>query len=143
MNEFGVIHLGTDKGLTLAGWIFFIVLIAIAAVAIIGPIVTVVNWHRAKNGKLPKGKLRNIIIVNKREQTREFYADSYPGVYRDLEPNRNFDGVLRLTSVDFRKVGGKILYTKSIDDELFDRVQVGGTYKVRIRDGVIVSIDSV
>lgn len=144
MNEFGIIHLGTDEHLTAAGWIFFIALIAIAAVAVIVPIVTVVNWHRKKNGKVSKGKVRNIIIVNKREIDRDYHANSFHSTtYLHVEPTGRPDFIFRQTSVDFRKVGGKILYTKSIDDELYDRVRVGGTYRVRIRDSVIVSVENV
>lgn len=139
-----MIELGTNEHLTAAGWIFFIVLIAIAAVAVIGPIVTVVNWNREKNGKFSKGKVRNIIIVNKREIDHDFYSEGYrASFYSRFEPTGTPDGVYRQTSVDFRRVGGKILYTKSIDDELYDRVQVGGTYRVRIRDSVIVSVENV
>lgn len=139
-----MIELGTNEHLTAAGWIFFIVLIAIAAVAVIGPIVTVVNWNREKNGKFSKGKVRNIIIVNKREIDHDFYSEGYrASFYSRFEPTGTPDGVYRQTSVDFRRVGGKILYTKSIDDELYDRVQVGETYRVRIRDSVIVSVENV
>lgn len=38
-------------------------------------------------------------------------------------------------------VGGKILYTKDIDEELFDRIAVGQTYKALIRDGAVKKIE--
>lgn len=140
-----MIELGTDEHLTAAGWIFFIVLIAIAAVAVIVPIVTVVNWRRAKDGKVSKGKVRNIVIVYKRVTEHVYFNEDY-GFWRTRRPENTESspaGIAQETSVDFRKVGGRVLYTKSIDDELFDRLEVGRTYKVRIRDGAIVSIDNV
>ncbi|MDE6732805.1 MAG: hypothetical protein K2J77_08025 [Oscillospiraceae bacterium] len=89
-----VIDLGTDEHLTAAGWIFFIVLIAIAAVAVIGPIVTVINWHREKDGKVSKGKVRNIIIVNKREIDHDFYSEGYrASLYARSEPTGRPDGI--------------------------------------------------
>lgn len=122
----------------------FLIIVGTVVFMIILPIVTVVNWNREKNGKFSKGKVRNIIIVNKREIDHDFYSEGYrASFYSRFEPTGQPDGVYRQTSVDFRKVGGKILYTKSIDDELFDRVQVGGTYRVRIRDSVIVSVENV
>lgn len=122
----------------------FLIIVGTVIFMIILPIVTVVNWHRKKNGKFSKGKVRNIIIVNKREIDHDFYSEGYrASFYSRFEPTGRPDGIYRQTSVDFRKVGGKILYTKSIDDELYDRVQVGGTYRVRIRDSVIVSVENV
>lgn len=44
-------------------------------------------------------------------------------------------------SIDYRVVGGKILYTKDIDEELFDRIAVGQTYKALIRDGAVKKIE--
>lgn len=122
----------------------FLIIVGTVIFMIILPIVTVVNWNREKNGKFSKGKVRNIIIVNKREIDHDFYSEGYRASFNSrFEPTGRPDGIYRQTSVDFRKVGGKILYTKSIDDELFDRVQVGGTYRVRIRDSMIVSVENV
>lgn len=105
-----------------------IVIAAAVGGMIIMPIITVVNAHREKDGKDPvlfKGKTRRIVIVNKRVSE---------GVYYD-------GGPIPVMSVDYRVVGGKILYTKDIDEELFDRISVGQTYKALIRDGAIRKID--
>lgn len=117
-----------------------IIWIILAAGFIAFVILSFVNAHRRNTGKEPlfKGKVRNIIIVNKREIDHDFYTENYrASLYARSEPTGNPDGVYRQTSVDFRRVGGKILYTKSINDELFDQLEVGRIYKVRIRDGII------
>lgn len=109
--------------------IFGILVIAVAVgVMIVMPIITVVNAHREKNGKDPilfRGRTRRIVIVNKRVSE---------GVYYD-------GGPIPTMSVDYRVVGGKILHTKDIDEELFDRIAVGQTYKALIRDGAVKKID--
>lgn len=117
-----------------------VIVMILAAGFIAFLILSFLNAHRVNTGKEPlfKGKVRNIIIVNKREIDHDFYTEGYrASLYVRSEPTGTPDGVFRQTSVDFRKVGGKVLYTKSIDDELFDRLEVGRIYKVRIRDGVI------
>lgn len=132
-------HIG-DSYFTPSALIVLIVLLLGAVYIIVMPVLTIVNHHRVMKGKEPlfKGKVRNIIIVNKREIDHDFYTEGYrASLYVRSEPTGTPDGVFRQTSVDFRKVGGKILYTKSIDDELFDRLEVGRIYKVRIRDGCI------
>ncbi len=109
-------------------YIFGILIIAVAVGGmIVMPIITVVNAHRAKDGKEPvlfKGRTRRIVIVNKRLSERVYYDG----------------GPIPAASVDYRVVGGKILYTKDIDEELFDRITVGQTYKALIRDGAIREI---
>lgn len=129
-----------DSVFTPGSFIFMIVMILGAVYFVVMPILTIVNHHRVMKGKEPlyKDKVRNIIIVNKREIDHDFYTEGYrASLYVRPEPTGQPDGVFRQTSVDFRKVGGKILYTKSIDDELYDQLEVGGAYRVRIRDGVI------
>lgn len=94
---------------------------------IVMPIITVVNAHREKDGKesvLFKGRTRRIVIVNKRLSERVYYDG----------------GPIPAASVDYRVVVGKILYTKDIDEELFDRISVGQTYKALIRGGAIRKI---
>lgn len=132
-----------DSYFTPGTLIVLIILILAGLFFIVVPILTLVEQHRVRNGKEPfnKGKVRENIIVKKRETEREIYASRY-GFNRfgvNLPTDRP-DALSRETSVDFRKVGGKILYTKSIDDELFDQMEVGKTYKVRIRDGKIINI---
>lgn len=111
------------------GYIFMIFFIAVAVGGmIVMPIITVVNSRREKDGKDPvlfRGRTRRIVIVNKRVSE---------GVYYD-------GGPIPAMSVDYRIVGGKILYTKSIDEELFDRITVGQTYKALIRDGAVKKIE--
>lgn len=117
-----------------------VIVMILAAGFIAFVILSFLNAHRVNTGKEPlfKGKVRNIIIVNKREIDHDFFTEGYrASLYVRPEPTGTPDGVFRQTSVDFRKVGGKVLYTKSIVDELFDRLEVGRVYKVRIRDGVI------
>ncbi len=113
----------------MGAYIFGIIAIAVAVgTLIVMPIVTVVNAHREKDGKEPVlfgGKTRRIVIVNKRVSERVYYDG----------------GPIPAFSVDYRIVGGKILYTKDIDEELFDRISVGQTYKALIRDGAIKKID--
>lgn len=72
-----------------------------------------------------QGRTRRIVIVNKRVSE---------GVYYD-------GGPIPTMSIDYRVVGGKILYTKDIDEELFDRIAVGQTYKALIRDGAVKKIE--
>lgn len=122
-------------------WGCILILIAISFVAL--PIVTLVDHHREMSGKEPlyKGKVRRVVIVNKRAVENEFYTEGYRySPYGANTMSGEPDGVARQTSVDFRKVGGKILYTKSIGEELFDSVEVGRTYKVLIRSGCIEKI---
>lgn len=122
-------------------WGCILILIAISFVAL--PIVTLVDHHKVMNGKEPlnKGKVRSIVIVNKRAIEHEFYTEGYRySPYGRAEVSGEPDGGARQTSVDFRKVGGKILYTKSIGEELFDAMEVGKTYKVLIRSGCIERI---
>lgn len=129
-----------DSYYSLSALIAFIILILVAVYAIVMPILYIVNYHRVVKGKEPifKGKVRKIIIVNKREIDHDFYAEGCRASNSaSSEPTATPDGVFRQTSVDFRKVSGKILYTKSIDDELYDQLEVGRAYKVRIRSGVI------
>lgn len=136
-----MISLGGSDGFTAAGWIFLIVMIVLAVFFIFLPVLTLVNQHRVMNGKEPlnKGKVRKITIVNKRVNERAYFDEGY-GAWRfgsNVSMESEPAGTARDTSIDFRKVGGKILYTKSIDDELFDWLEVGKTYKVRIRNGCI------
>ena len=145
-----VYHVKSDihstDGINFTSLDLFLIIISILAVLflIVLPILTVVNRHRVMNGKEPlnKGRVRRIVIVNKRVDERAYFDEGY-GAWRfgsnisaDSEPS----GIARQTSVDFRKVGGQILYTKSIDDELFDQMEVGRTYKVKICDGKIINI---
>ncbi|MDE6728877.1 MAG: hypothetical protein K2J80_13225 [Oscillospiraceae bacterium] len=129
--------------MTLETWIWRSIIILIAVLSVILPVLTLVDHHRVMNGKEPlnKGKVRSIVIVNKRAIEHEFYTEAYRySPYGHAEVSGEPDGVARQTSVDFRKVGGKILYTKSIDEELFDLLDVGKTYRVRIRSGCIEKI---
>lgn len=113
----------------IGGYIFMILFIVVAVGAmIVMPIITVVNARREKNGKEPvlfRGRTRRIVIVNKRVSERVYYDG----------------GPIPAMSVDYRVVGGKILHTKDIDEELFDRIAVGQTYKALIRDGAVKKID--
>lgn len=129
--------------MTLSAWIAIVIILLLTAVMIIMVILTLVNSHRIRNGKesLYKGKVRNIIIVNKRAVGHEFYTEGYRySRFGTVYPNGEPDGISQETSVDFRIVGGKILYTKSIDEELFEQLDIGKTYKVRIRSGCIEKI---
>lgn len=114
--------------MNIGGYIFMILFIAVAVGGmIVMPIITVVNSHREKSGKEPlfKGRTRKIVIVNKRVSERVYYDG----------------GPIPAMSVDYRVVGGKILHTKDIDEELFDRIAVGQTYKALIRDGAVKKIE--
>lgn len=129
--------------MTLETWIWGSILILIAVLFVALPVVTLVNQHRVMNGKEPlyKGKVRSIVIVYKRAVEHEFYTEGYRySPYSANTISGEPDGISRQTSVDFRKVGGRILYTKSIGEELFDAVEVGRTYKVLIRSGCIEKI---
>lgn len=126
-----------------SGWVGGIFGIFCLAAMIIMPILTLVNHHRIRNGKEPlyKGKVRWIVIVKKRVTEREYSTVGYGySRFGANTINGEPDGIARETSVDFRVVGRKILYTKSIDEELFDLLDVGKTYKVRIRSGCIDKI---
>lgn len=121
-----------------------IIVIIFAAGFIAFVILSFVNAHRLNTGKEPlfKGKVRKIVIVYKRVTEHVYFNEDY-GFWRTHRPeNTESDpaGIAQETSVDFRKVGGKILYTKSIDEELFEQLDVGNTYKVRIRSGCIDKI---
>lgn len=112
----------------IGGYIFMIFFIAVAVgVMIVMPIITVVNAHREKSGKEPlfKGRTRKIVIVNKCVSECVYYDG----------------GPIPAMSVDYRVVGGKILHTKDIVEELFDRIAVGQTYKALIRDGAVKKIE--
>lgn len=121
-----------------------IIVIILAAGFIAFLILSFVNAHRLNTGKEPlfKGKVRKIVVVHKHVSERAYF-DEDNGIWRTHSPV-SADGVppdlAQEKCVDFRKVGGKILYTKSIDDELFDQIEIGRTYKVRIRDGCIVKL---
>ncbi len=136
-----MINLGGSDGFTAAGWIFLIVMIVLAVFFISLPILTLVNQHRVMNGKEPlnKGKVRKIVVVHKHVSERAFF-DEENGIWRTHSPVNSESvppDLAQEKCVDFRKVGGRVLYTKSIDDELFDQIEIGRTYKVRIRYGCI------
>ena len=127
----------------MSGWVSAVLAILCAAVFIIMPTLTLVNRHRVRNGKEPlnKGKVRSIVIVNKRAAEREFYTERYAySRFGSVPVTGEPDGVARETSVDFRIAGGRVLYTKSVDEELFDLLEVGKTYKVLIGSGCIEKI---
>lgn len=129
--------------ITLSALIPVVLAILCVAVMIVMPILTLVNQHRVRNGKEPlnKGKVRNIVIVNKRAAEHEFFTERYAySRFGNVRTTGEPDGIAQETSVDFHIVGGKILYTKSIGGELFDIIDVGKTYKVLIRSGCIEKI---
>lgn len=122
--------------MTLSGWIACILAIFCAVGILIIPILTLINYHRTKNGKDPlyKGRVRRIVIVNKRVTEYEYSNAQYSySRFGASDMTGEPDGTARNTSVDFRIVGRKILYTKSVDEDIFDLLYVGKTYKVRIR----------
>lgn len=128
-----------DLNALIAGGI--VILIAVTFVSL--PVMTLVEHHRAMRGKEPlyKGKIRRITVVNKRAVEHEFHTEGYRySPYGSSQASGEPHGISRQTSVDFRKVGGKILYTKSIGEELFNSVEVGRTYKVLIRSGCIEKV---
>ncbi len=126
----------TITPMTSNGWVGGIFGIFCLAAMIIMPILTLVNYHRIRNGKesLYKGKVRWIVIVKKRVTEYEYSTVAYG--YSRVGANTingEPDGIARETIVDFRIVGRKKLYTKSVDEELFALLDVGKTYKVRLR----------
>lgn len=129
-----------ETTMTPSAVIAFVIMMICAVGMLAIPIVTLINHHRIRNGIEPlnKGKVRNIVIVNKRAAEYE-YSNAQYAYNRFGKPDIQGepDGTYKNLSVDFRVNGRGILYTKSVDEEIFERLEVGQAYKVRIRDGCI------
>ncbi|MBD5129612.1 MAG: hypothetical protein HDT43_06775 [Ruminococcaceae bacterium] len=100
------------------GWVFLGVVILALAVPV------VMHFY--------KGVVREIVIVKKRETVRDLFNP-------ESNPNSSYVE-MRMTSVDYRIKGKKMLHTKFCADELMDELTVGETYKVHIHLNYITEI---
>lgn len=87
-----------------------------------------------------KGVVREIVIVKKRETVRDVFSPVInPNDHSGPLKTSSYEE-MRHTSVDYRIKGKKLLHTKFCGGDIMKKLNVGQTYKVRIRLNHIIKI---